>query len=337
MEKLYNWLFLRAIRGLGEVSIKKLWLRFGTPEAILSAEEEELEELIGIERTKYLRKRELTFDPEKVVKLVEKEGIDWITLEDENYPLSLKEIEDPPPVLFLRGPLKSIPMIGIVGSRRPDSQSLGFIRSLVSEVVSRGYGVSSGGAMGCDFFSHRECISMGGYSLCFLGMGILRIPPYLPKLKGENMLFLSEFLPDERAEEYTFPKRNRLISGASRALVVAEAGENSGALITARYAIRQKKPLWVYIGNSLSQRWLGSIKLVNEGYAKILYSPNLLFQDLPSQREHQDPILEILTTPKTFDELLEITRLSPMELTIKLVQLEMEGKISLNGSYYLSL
>ncbi|MFN3598162.1 MAG: DNA-processing protein DprA, partial [Aquificaceae bacterium] len=138
-------------------------------------------------------------------------------------------------------------------------------------------------------------------------------------------------------EEYTFPRRNRLISGASRALVIAEAGENSGALITARYAIRQKKPLWVYIGNSLSQRWLGSIKLVNEGYAKILYSPSLLFQNLPFQREQQDPILEILATPKTFDELLEITRLSPMELTMKLVQLEMEGKISLNGSYYLSL
>ncbi|MFN3598161.1 MAG: DNA-processing protein DprA, partial [Aquificaceae bacterium] len=198
MERLYNWLFLKAIRGLGELSIKKLWLRFGTPEAILSAEEGELEGLIGVERAKFLRKRELTFDPEKVVKLVEKEGIGWITLEDENYPLSLREIEDPPPVLFLRGPLKSIPMIGIVGSRKPDSQSLGFIRSLVSEVVSRGYGVSSGGAMGCDFFSHRECISMGGYSLCFLGMGILKIPPYLLKLKGENMLFLSEFLPDER-------------------------------------------------------------------------------------------------------------------------------------------
>ncbi|MFN3870912.1 MAG: DNA-processing protein DprA [Aquificaceae bacterium] len=337
MERLYNWLFLRAIKGLGEVSIKRLWLRFGSPEAILSAEVGELKDLIGAERAKLLKKRELTFDPEKVIKVVEREGINWVTLEEENYPLSLKEIEDPPPVLFLRGPLKAIPMIGIVGSRKPDFLSKSFIRGLVSEVVSRGYGVCSGGAIGCDFVSHSECISMGGYTICFLGMGMLWIPPYLLKLEGENILFLSEFLPDERAEEYTFPRRNRLISGASRALVIAEAGENSGALITARFAIRQKRPIWVYIGNSLSQRWLGSIKLVNEGYAKILYSPSLLFQDLPSQREYQDPILEILSTPKTFDELLEITRLSPTELTMKLVQLEMEGKISLNGSYYISL
>ena len=228
-------------------------------------------------------------------------------------------------------------MIGIVGTRKPDSQSLGFIKSLVREVVSKGYGVCSGGAIGCDFYSHKECLALGGYTVCLLGMGILKIPAYLSKLQNGNMLFLSEILQEASPEEYTFPRRNRLISGLSKALVVAEAGQKSGSLITAQYAIKQKKPLWVYVGNALSQRWLGCINLVNEGKAKVLYSPTLLFQELPSSDSLKDPLLDLLTTPKTFDELLEITRLSHQELTMRLTQLELEGKVLRNGSYYMSL
>jgi len=337
MERLYNWLLLKAIRGLGEVSIKRLWLAFGSAEDILSASYEDLREMLGEERARAIKRRELSFEPEEVIRLVEREGIGWVCLEDEAYPNSLKEIEDPPPVLFYRGEIRQVPMIGIVGTRKPDSQSLGFIKSLVREVVSKGYGVCSGGAIGCDFYSHKECLALGGYTVCLLGMGILKIPAYLSKLQNGNMLFLSEFLPEASPEEYTFPRRNRLISGLSKALVVAEAGQKSGSLITAQYAIKQKKPLWVYVGNALSQRWLGCINLVNEGKAKVLYSPTLLFQELPSSHSLKDPLLDLLTTPKTFDELLEITRLSHQELTIRLTQLELEGKVLRNGSYYMSL
>lgn len=337
MERLYNWLLLKAIRGLGEVSIKRLWLAFGSAEDILSASYEDLKEMVGEERARAIKRRELSFEPEEVIRLVEREGIGWVCLEDEAYPTSLKEIEDPPPVLFYRGEIRQVPMIGIVGTRKPDSQSLGFIKSLVREVVSKGYGVCSGGAIGCDFYSHKECLALGGYTVCLLGMGILKIPAYLSKLQNGNMLFLSEFLPEASPEEYTFPRRNRLISGLSKALVVAEAGQKSGSLITAQYAIKQKKPLWVYVGNALSQRWLGCINLLNEGRAKVLYSPTLLFQELPSSDSLKDPLLDLLTTPKTFDELLEITRLSHQELTMRLTQLELEGKVLRNGSYYMSL
>ncbi|MFN7064625.1 MAG: DNA-processing protein DprA [Aquificaceae bacterium] len=337
MEKLYSWLYLKALRGLGEVSLRKLWLRFGSGRSILSVDRRDMDDLIGPERAKAFEEGYLSFDPEKVVSLVEKEGIGWLTLEDEDYPLSLKEIEDPPPVLFFRGHLRPMPMIALVGARKPDHQSLSFIRSVVLEVVKRDYGLCSGGAIGCDFYSHRESLSMGGYTVCLLGMGILNIPSYLQKLEDQRILFLSELLPDTRAEEYTFPRRNRLISGLSKAVVIAEAGEKSGALITAHYALRQKRSLWVYIGNSLSQRWLGSIKLVNEGKARILYSPSLLFQELPTPGREGDPLLDLLTTPKTFDELLEITRMAPTELTMKLIQLEMEGKITSNGSYYVGV
>ncbi|MDW8033160.1 MAG: DNA-processing protein DprA [Aquificaceae bacterium] len=336
MERLYNWLLLKAIKGLGEVSIKKLWLRFGSADRILSASYEECKDLIGEERAKALVRKSLSSDPERVLKMVEKEGIGWLTLEEEDYPPLLKEIEDPPPVLFFRGKLKSIPMVGIVGTRKPDIQSLNFIKVLVQEVVKKGYGVCSGGAIGCDFQSHRESLNFGGYTICVLGMGVLRIPHYLQKLQGDNLLFLSELSPEAPAEEHTFPRRNRLISGLSRALVVAEAGERSGALITAGYATKQKKPLWVYVGNASSQRWLGCIKLVNDGKARILYSPSLLFEELPTAQTSGDPLLELLSTPKSFDQLLEIVGLDPSELTLRLLQLEMEGKINRQGYYYVA-
>ena len=268
MERLYNWLLLKAIRGLGEVSIKRLWLAFGSAEDILSASYEDLREMLGEERARAIKRRELSFEPEEVIRLVEREGIGWVCLEDEAYPTSLKEIEDPPPVLFYRGEIRQVPMIGIVGTRKPDSQSLGFIKSLVREVVSKGYGVCSGGAIGCDFYSHKECLALGGYTVCLLGMGILKIPAYLSKLQNGNMLFLSEFLPEASPEEYTFPRRNRLISGLSKALVVAEAGQKSGSLITAQYAIKQKKTLMGICRQRPKSKVVGLYKLGKRGQSQ---------------------------------------------------------------------
>ncbi|MCX8164253.1 MAG: DNA-processing protein DprA [Aquificaceae bacterium] len=337
MERLHNWLILKAIKGLGDVSIKKLWLKLGSADRILSASYDECREIVGENKAKAILKKDLSFEPERVIKTLEEENIDWLTLEDQSYPPLLKEIEDPPPVLFFKGDIKPIPMVGVVGTRKPDIQSLSFIRSLVRTLVKEGYGVCSGGAVGCDFQSHRECVGAGGYTLCVLGMGLLKLPSHLKQLQDKNMVFLSEFLPEALPDEYTFPRRNRLISGLSRSLVVVEAGEESGALITANYAVKQRRPIWVYIGNGSSHRWLGCVKLVNEGKAKILHSPNALFEGLTTSKPSEDPILELLSTPKTFDQLLEALKIDPSELTLKLSQLEIEGKLVRQGYHYLAL
>ncbi|MEJ5338196.1 MAG: DNA-processing protein DprA [Aquificaceae bacterium] len=336
MEKLYNWLLLKAIRGLGEVSIKRLWLRAGSVERILSMSLEEASSLIGEERAKALIEKRLSFRPEEVIKLVEREAIGWLTLEDEEYPVLLREIEDPPPVLFWRGTQNKKPLIAVVGTRKPDLQSINFTRHMVRQIAQKGYAVASGGAYGIDMTAHVESQKYSGFTVCILGMGILRMPSYLHRLQ-EGVLFLSEFLPEVVPEDYTFPRRNRLISGISASVVVVEASERSGALITAEYALRQKKPLWAYIGNASSQRWLGCVKLVNEGKAKILYSAEALFDNLPTSDLKKDPLLELLTTPKTFDDLIEATGMEASELTLRLLQLEMEGRVSRSGSYYIAL
>lgn len=337
MDRLYGWLLLSSIRGLGEASIKKLWLRYRRAEDILKASFEELEALIGTSKAKSIFERRLKFDPEQVLKVVEREGIGSLTLEDEKYPALLKEIEDPPPVLFYRGKPKDMPLVAVVGTRKPDIISLNYTKRLVSFLSEQGYAIVSGGAFGIDFQSHKVSLEHAGYTVCVLGMGILHVPSYLKGLPSEGVLFLSEFLPEARAEEYTFPRRNRLISGLSRAVVVVEAGIKSGALITADYAIRQGRPLWVFIGMGASNRWLGCVKLVNEGKAKLLAQPELLLESLPKAPAKGDPLLDLLSTPKTYDELLELSGMGREELNKRLFELQLEGRLTKNGAYYMLL
>ncbi|RMH79472.1 MAG: DNA-protecting protein DprA [Acidobacteria bacterium] len=336
MERLYNWLYISAIKGLGEVSIKRLFSYYRSAQAILKAEEE-LRLLVGHERARAIREGRLLFDPEKVVKTVIKEGIGWTTIEDEDYPLLLKTIEDPPPVIFYRGKLKDLPLVGVVGTRNPDQYSINFTRKLVHSLVDAGFGVVSGGAKGIDYTSHLSCLQAGGYTVCLLGMGLLKMPSYLRKLSHDSVLFMSELLPEQEADSYTFPRRNRLISGLSTSLVVVEAGQRSGALITAEHGVRQGRQVYVHVGIGSSERWLGCIRLLNEGKAKFLRCAEDLLSITPSSRDREDKLLALLTVPKTFSELLGLTGLSEKELSVKLSMYEMEGRIERVGLYYRAL
>ncbi|RMH04627.1 MAG: DNA-protecting protein DprA, partial [Aquificota bacterium] len=280
--------------------------------------------------------KEFLFDPEKVVKLVEENSIGWLTLEDPQYPLLLKDIEDPPPVLFYRGGLKSVPLVGVVGARKPDLYSIGFTKKLVYGLVEKGYGIVSGGAKGIDYTAHLSCLQAGGYTVVVLGMGILRLPPYLEKLQGDNTLFLSELLPEANPEEYTFPRRNRLISGLSSCLVVVEAGEKSGALITAEYAVKQKRPLFVHVGVGSNERWFGCVNLINQGKAKFLRGPQDI-TGVPQAQKQEDGLLNLLSAPKSIDELMELTGLPYAELVERLSLYEIEGKVVRMGIYYKAL
>lgn len=333
MDRLYHWLTLWSVKGLGDASIKKLWLAFGSAEAILRADEEELKRVVGEYKAKAIKDRAITFEPEKVIKLVEEHSIGWLTLEDQAYPPLLKDIDDPPPVLFYRGRIKNIPLVGVVGTRKPDTYSIGFTRKFVKGLVELGYGVVSGGAKGVDYTAHSACLDAGGYTVVVLGMGILHIPPYLKRFEDKKALFLSEFLPDANPDEYTFPRRNRAISGLSSCLVVIEAGEKSGALITADYAVRQKRPLFVHVGIGSSERWLGCINLINEGKAKFLRGVQDIAGVLvpPAQ---EDSLLSLLSVPKSIDELMDLTGLGYQELIEKLSLYEIEGKVVRTGVYY---
>ena len=141
-----------------------------------------------------------------------------------------------------------------------------------------------------------------------------------------GVTLISEFFPFQEGNKYTFPKRNRLISALSEELYVIEAGKNSGALITANYAIKYKVPVYVYVGERSSERWKGCLELIEKGYAK-----EVKIEDKTSNLE------EILKSPKTFDELLLITNKSKNELLIELNTLILKGKVRQEGAYYIKV
>ncbi|NAZ23449.1 MAG: DNA-protecting protein DprA, partial [Thermocrinis sp.] len=232
-ESLYWWLALKSVAGLGERSIKKLYQNFKDPRLVFEADRLELKALLGDAKAQAITEKKFSFEPEEVIKVVEREGINWVCLSDPQYPVRLKEIEDPPPVLFYRGELKAVSSFGVVGTRNPDSYSIRYTKELVGFLVGKGYAIASGGAKGIDAYAHKFCIEAGGYTLCLLGMGILDVPQRMQDFILKNGVLLSELLPWEKADKHTFPRRNRLISGISEGVFVVEAGENSGALITA--------------------------------------------------------------------------------------------------------
>ncbi|WP_333785144.1 DNA-processing protein DprA [Thermocrinis sp.] len=331
MENVFYWLTLRAISGLGERSIKKLYQHYKDPKLILEADQAELEELVGKVKASRIKEKNLSFDPEQVIKVLQKEGIGCITLSDEDYFPKLREIEDPPPVLFYQGELKQRVFFGVVGTRKPDGYSVRYLRDLVNLLVSKGYAIASGGAMGIDFLSHKFCVEGGGYTVCFLGFGILQAQESLKRVVLSSGAVVSEFLPWESAEKHTFPRRNRLISGVSEGVFVVEAGENSGALITAYYAKEQGRQVYVHVGYGSSERWEGCIKLVNEGVAKLV--GRLQKFELKDEKS-EDPILILLNTPKTLSELSQILGIEERELSKRLGLYIAEGLVSCTGAYY---
>ncbi|MFZ8787006.1 DNA-processing protein DprA [Thermocrinis sp.] len=334
-ESLYWWLALKSVAGLGERSIKKLYQAFKDPKVVFEADQWKLKALVGDAKAQAIKEKKFSFEPEEVIKVVEREGINYVCLSDPQYPVRLKEIEDPPPVLFYRGELKTVSCFGVVGTRNPDSYSVRYTKELVGFLVGKGYAIVSGGAKGIDAYAHKFCIEAGGYTLCLLGMGILEVPQRMQDFILRSGVLLSELLPWEKADKHTFPRRNRLISGISEGVFIVEAGENSGALITAYYAKEQNRPVYVHVGYGISERWEGCIKLVNEGVAKLVGRVEKF--GLKGEVQEEDPLLMALNTPKTLSELSQLLGMDERELHQKLVFYELEDLITRSGSYYIRL
>lgn len=183
-------------------------------------------------------------DPEKELRAAAKAGVSVLTLRDEGYPELLKNIYDPPLVLYVRGELKPAPAAAIVGTRKATAYGLRTAGRLARELAAAGVTVVSGLARGIDTAAHRACVEAGGTTWAALGTGLNVIyPPENRRLEdgivGAGGALISEFPLDKGPLSANFPRRNRIISGLSLATVVVEGGFESGALITARFALEQ--------------------------------------------------------------------------------------------------
>ena len=334
MGEVAPWIILRSIKGLGERSINKLISRFGDPVTVLEADRESLSSVVGPRRAEVILRREGVDvrEIEELERTIRREGIKVLTLTDPEYPRNLRSIPDPPPLLFLWGDLIDVPLVGIVGPRRPSSYTLGLVESLVSSLVQAGYGTVSGGAVGVDMKVHRSTVELSGYTLCVLGFGLLKAgKDHLKLLRRPAAALVSEMLPHEPGSRHSFPKRNRIIAALSEFLVVPEAGPRSGALITADHAIRYGKKVYAHVGDKRSERWKGCSRLVEAGLAK----PFKGVDDIVSL-PREGLIYEFLKTPRTFDEIVSFLGEDPYEAVKVLTDLELKGKLRREGPYYVS-
>lgn len=275
-----------------------------------------------------------------------------ITFKDKNYPQILKKIPHFPKILYFKGKTilkKGEKAIAIVGTRRYSSYGKAVAFEMVSSLARAGLTIVSGLAPGIDTFAHQFTLEAGGKTIAVLGTGLDEKVIYprsnlsLAKriLQGGGVL-LSEFPPKTPGSKFTFPKRNRIISGLSLGVLVIEADERSGALITANYAKIQKRKVFAIPGSIFSKKSRGTNKLIKEGAILVTKAEEILkiFKIKEEKREEKEggfegKILKFLKEgPLTFDQLIERIKISSSQLLVFLSSLEAKGLIKdLGGKY----
>ena len=268
-----DWLALISIDGIGPVSFHRLVKKFGTPGGVLAADPGGLAEAGGIssETAGKICKFEGWKEIDRQISTCDTKKIDIICFSDSRYPALLKEITDPPPLIFSKGDLGAArsTAVAIVGSRYPSDYGQKTARDLAGSLAGIGCTVVSGFARGIDSMAHRGALEAGGRTIGVLGCGVDRIyPPENVKLYSEvieNGAIISEFPAGTPPDPGNFPRRNRIISGMSHGVVVVEASLNSGSLITAKWALEQGREVFAVPGNVVSYRSKGTNKLIKDG------------------------------------------------------------------------
>jgi DNA processing protein len=286
-----------------------------------------------------------------------RQDIHLLAWSDPRYPAALGAIVDPPPVLWVRGVLSvfDAPSVAIVGSRSGSPYALAVAERLSADLAERGLVVTSGLARGVDSAAHRGALSAGGRTLAILGCGVDVVYPkehlaLFTEILGTGAV-VSELVPGTPPQAQFFPRRNRIISGLSRAIVVIEAGEKSGSLITARCALEQGRDVLAVPGNILNGRNRGGHALLRDG-AKIVETADDIVEELGltgigiraasgSRRAaneadgscNVDPVLACLIPGEScdLDTISERSGLPPARLLTRLFELELGGLVGRAG------
>jgi DNA processing protein len=267
-----------------------------------------------------------------------------VTSRDGEYPQNLRQIYDPPPVLFVRGSICEADRfaVGVVGTRVPSEYGRSLTMKISGELAKRGLCVVSGGARGIDTSAHTAALQTEGRTIAVLGCGIDVVYPYenrgLFKKIAETGAVISEFVPGTKPDAWRFPARNRLISGLSLGILVVESKARGGAMITATIAAEQGRDVWAIPGATDSVTSEGPHRLIKEG-AKLIESASDILEELgieteKSEREkpslpanltpEQITILELLSLhPKHVDDIIQESGLAASSASSNLTLLEM--------------
>jgi DNA processing protein len=279
---------LNMIPRLGPVRLRRLRDALGTPQRILAASEAELRQVEGIgpEAARAIAGWERTVDLAAELKRVADFGATVIAQCSPDYPARLREIHDPPIVLYVWGELAEHDRhaVGVVGTRKPTHYATECAKKLSYQLAYAGLTVFSGLALGIDTAAHQGALAARGRTVAVIGSGLNRLYPARNKELAEriaagNGAVVSEFPMDTPPDKQTFPMRNRIVAGCSFGLLVVEAGLNSGALITANQAADQGRAIYAIPGRIDNPVALGSNKLIQQG-AKLVQSAQDILDDM---------------------------------------------------------
>ncbi len=291
MQHEQSWIALAEILGPRSVYLKPLLKAFGTPEAIFAADEARLREVlpdIGAGTLKSLLGKRTAEIARGIALWCHQYAVRILPFDHAEYPATLRELDEPPALLYCRGrlpDLSSRACVGVVGPRRTDAYGECVTYKISFELAAAGAVIVSGLAEGVDGIATAAALLAGGTPIAVLGCGIdVTYPRHHTRLLAEcaeHGAVITEYAPGTPPNGYNFPIRNRLISALSDAVLVTQAGEHSGALITARYAVIQGRPLYAVPGNVTSSLCVGSNRLLQSGAYPVLEARDLLVPLLP--------------------------------------------------------
>lgn len=335
-------LILFNMSGISPATYRKLLDKYGAFENI---SHKDIDLLLG-------RKKLLHKDLDIELKQIKKEGLKVVTLEDQEYPASLKYISDPPYVLYLKGNLKKEDniSIGVVGCRKPTAYGKICTEKITTSLLKRGFTVISGLARGVDTVCHTAAVRNKKRNVAVIGSGFSRFYPQENRRLAEDIsecgAVVSEFSMFTAPDRYNFPRRNRIISGMSLGTLVIEAGETSGALITAKYALEQCREVFALPGNITSEESRGTNSLIKQGAKLVTDVEDIIeelkdalpegFLNIKGQAEFENMALSgfeniafqsLNNEPMHIDEITVKTKLAPGSLASVLINLEIKGYI----------
>lgn len=354
-ERVY-WLAFSVFPGIGPKRFGELLHHFGNAKEAWHAPGPRLGKLLGEKLAEKLDKFRTGFSVEAYARRLQRIGVSFITFNDEQYPKLLKQIENPPYVIYIKGIHYndtyhySDKIIAIVGTRKVTSYGREVTQLLTQQLVDAGFTIVSGLAMGVDAIAHKTTIDNGGKTIAVLGSGVDVCYPTSNKwlydsLIKENGCIVSEYPIGQKPSKGSFPSRNRIIAGLSQAVLVTEGAEDSGALITAKYALEFGRKVFAVPGPITSSLSKGPNELINKG-AKLVISATDILKELgvenyelkikgrkiKGETEGEQVIIDILQNEALqFDEIVRRSRFESSQVGTLLSLLEIKGFVAADG------
>ena len=349
VNELRYWIAFNRVPRIGRARFTRLEDHFGSLENAWTASGSELA-AAGLDRrtAQLVVSRRPTIDPEAELSRLAEAGARAITWHDEEYPARLKEIYDHPPVLYLRGELipEDARSVAVVGTRRPTAYGREVAHRLSYDIARSGVVIVSGLARGVDAIAHRAALDAGQRTIAVLGSGVDVVYPREHASLAEEIVregaLLSEHPLGVRPDAQNFPRRNRIMSGMTLGTVVVEAGETSGALITARHALEQDREVFAVPGNIFSPQSRGTNRLIRDSAAKSISDHNDILEELNlssvgqqlemaalfPEDENESQVLRYVTfDPVHIDEIIRSSGLAISTVSGALAMMELKGLV----------